>query len=611
MADKLIDIWSGFDHKEGDSVAPTYVNDIDTRRIDFYARARAYIETVGRHFLKEDPNDPDKEDEWQEFGDPAVIVEQRAGAIIGDTITYRVVGADDSIPKRPDYDDPPEEPDTEGLTPEQAALEARIHEIELNLWTKTTEAIVERWAADIEIRPFLLDRQDWLRDWATSVKLTAVITENEIDNIVALGSGVYEMGWDPSSLRTNIEIIPPEFYFPVLSDGLVEEFPDKVFICYPIEDGDRVRRVTYELVRISGSSADLGDPDVETIAAPGSAPLYHGEGDEFTHVCLKSDEIFEAADFKDLYDDSENGTSEPQMAWVAGRLEQMVRFPISLDFIPVVHIPNTLSRKTHFGRSAIARLAQLLDEIAATDGDESLASRWAGQPPVGVSGMAPGAEELDLTPGRGIRLGENGSISTVPMAENLQQVGERLERLQRRLSSVSSIPDAVRGTADIGSVASGKLLSLSFVAFEQMVKRARMARDKYSLIPKFAQRIAIQNGGLTDTAVYDAEIVFGPYMPSDLAELADILKILMAADLISQETGLKMLQEAGVPSGTVDAELAAIRAIMVQHADMLTSALEDPKYAAEFLGRDDYDVDDGIDPDADNVTVPVLAATGA
>lgn len=605
MAETLIDIWSGLDHKEGDSVAPTYVNETDKRRIDFYARARAYIETVGRHFLKDDPDDPDKAEEWQEFGDPAAIVEQEAGAIIGDTITYRVIGADDSIPDRPDYPDAPPAPDFEGLTADQAAIERRVSEIESGLWRQTVEAAVERWASDIEMRPFLQNRQDELRQWAADVKLTAVITENEIDNIVPLGSGIYEMGFDASNRRPNIEIIPPEYYFPDLdADGLIPEFPDRVIVCFPIDDGDRIRRTVYELVPIAGGSEDLGDGTA--VPSPRTSLLYHQDGEEFSRVCLKTVAIFDAAGFKDVYADEGNGTPEFQTAVVDGVVEVMNRFPIAADYIPLVHMPNSLSKKTHFGRSSIARNGQLFDEIAATDGDESLASRWAGQPPVGVSGMAPGSEELDLTPGKGVRLGENGSISTVPMAENLAQIGERITRLQKRLSAVSSIPDAVRGTADVGSVASGRLLSLSFVAFEQKVKRARMAREKYSLILKFAQRIAIQNGVFEDPTVYDAEIVFGPYMPSDLAELADILTVLIAADLVSQETGLRMLQDAGVPSENVDAELAAIRAIMVKHADLLTAALEDPKYAADFLGRDDYEVDDGVDPNA-GVTVPPAA----
>ncbi|MFJ5534004.1 hypothetical protein [Streptomyces sp. NPDC093261] len=53
-----------------------------------------------------------------------------------------------------------------------------------------------------------------------------------------------------------------------------------------------------------------------------------------------------------------------------------------VDFIPVVHIPNTIPDVgEHWGKSTLATVLQLLDELAATDTDSASASATTGTPP--------------------------------------------------------------------------------------------------------------------------------------------------------------------------------------------------------------------------------------
>ncbi|MFC7896472.1 hypothetical protein [Streptomyces sp. NPDC057381] len=47
---------------------------------------------------------------------------------------------------------------------------------------------------------------------------------------------------------------------------------------------------------------------------------------------------------------------------------------LEFDFIPLVHVPNTVSSAGHFGQSSPLALAQLLDDIASADTDSQRAS---------------------------------------------------------------------------------------------------------------------------------------------------------------------------------------------------------------------------------------------
>jgi len=557
MADLIFDPWAGFDHKDLSKVGklPSYVKaDDDVRRLTAYRVAQAYIENEARLLLPDDGQHA--EDDLQEFGDPGVLVERVAAAVLGEAPLVGVIGADNQVPDAPDLPDRPVEPESDGIDPRMVAVLQRVYETAVTRWVEESTALVDEWEALAASTPDLLIRQEWLQNWAASERLMGKLQENEVENVVGLGDGVIALGWDPIKNRVKVEVIEPEKYFPALDAGEVAQFPDKVHLVFAyegLEDGDDepveyVRRVTYELVPVE---------EAEEVAAA----LYLGEGETQTHVCLHTDATWLAEDFDDVYEPATPPKFfEPLGVADSEELITLDRYNTGYDFIPVIHLGNTQSTRHHFGRSLLARLGQLLDEISASDTDESLSSRWAARPPVIIDGLQAGTDTINLSPGQGI---SGKSADTIEMAQNLAVIGLRGIALQKRLSVNSQVPDGLRGRVDASDVPSGLALTLSFTPFVQLIGRLREARGAVlPLLLKFVQRIAIQNGelsGIDSAIVHDAEVRFGAFMPQDLLGSAEIIARLYNAKLISLETALAELKTNGLTIDDLAGEIAKIR----------------------------------------------------
>lgn len=66
---------------------------------------------------------------------------------------------------------------------------------------------------------------------------------------------------------------------------------------------------------------------------------------------------------------------------------ELNRLDLLIDFVPVVHIANTIpDGGEHWGRSVLARVLRALDELAATDSDSSAASATTSTPIIGLAG---------------------------------------------------------------------------------------------------------------------------------------------------------------------------------------------------------------------------------
>ncbi|MFJ4689102.1 hypothetical protein [Streptomyces sp. NPDC088789] len=66
---------------------------------------------------------------------------------------------------------------------------------------------------------------------------------------------------------------------------------------------------------------------------------------------------------------------------------ELHRLDLRIDFVPVVHITNTIAAGgEHGGRPALARMLQGLDELAATDSDSSATGATTGKPSIGLEG---------------------------------------------------------------------------------------------------------------------------------------------------------------------------------------------------------------------------------
>lgn len=602
MADPVVlDQWSGLDHKDltGVEVAPPYAEG-DARRLNHYAALGAYLETTARSLLPDDSiHEPE---ELQEFGEAAVLVDRVAAAVLGEDPAVIVVGADEAVPARPELEDAPDEP-SEDLPDHERDVEAQIFETAVEVWTANAEASIEAWRAQLEELPRLRARQGWLQEWEVRERFLAKLRENENENVVPLGDGVMTLGWDQRAGRVRMRLYEPDAYFPVLESDDPEEFPDVVHISwqYSTFEGDEetrwVRRVTYRMV------------PVEEFEGEWTPARYLGEGETQTHICTITDGSFLLEDLEDIYTDDRppqleeidisDGTGEPELVPVDN-------LSLNIDFMPVVHVPNTPSTSKHFGRSVLSRLGQLLDEIAATDTDEAMSSRWAARPPLVVDGLDRGTEVVNLSPGESMA---GGGVDTIEMAPNLEKIGLRLNSLLKRLSVNGQVPEGLLGRVDASEVPSGLALTLSFTPFVQLIGNLREARSaKFPLLLRMVQRIAIQSEDETlggDVRVYDAEVAFGAFMPQDLVGVVDLIVKLLQVDAISVRTALIMLVENGVPIESIEAEIAEIRSTDGATALAIADALQDARPAADYLGIKGFEAA-GPDPEGD--AIPAIGA---
>lgn len=538
----VLDQWAPLSHKRGLSeqatmgwMAPSWTGE-HARRLAAYRILSAYIDNVARHFSS--GVTPKDRSERREYGDAALLVHVTRSKLLGDDVSIVVEDADLEL----DEETPPEDA-------------ARITQAQ--------------------------ERQEWLTDWARDVRFRLKMVEVEGD-AVGLGDGVYVLGWSQSKGRPVLRLFDPGFYFPVLSDGDEDEYPSTVHIAWeiPTEGADdarkRIRRITYRLVR---RDAEARLP----YQSPDEAPA--------TMTCQLSDGIFTLQGSDRDVDALDGSRAE----WLLNEDGAEIRdLDLGIDFLPVVHVPNTVALKEHYGRSILLAVAQVLDDLHATDTDVSRAAATAGSPPITASGLAlptakngnePGPAVATYGPGQMFSLGDNGRMDVLDTSGGLRALLELEANLLRRLSVNARIPEEVLGRINAGDVASGFLMALSFGPLQGLIDEMRLVRDeKYRLLLKFVQRLAIVGGALPAGDPPTAWVAFGSYLPSDLPGVVDTVTRLLTAKAISRRTALAMLVEAGLPIEDASEELVRIEAEDLDAANALLEATGDEQVVRDRLG---------------------------
>jgi hypothetical protein len=147
-------------------------------------------------------------DNRREYGDAKLLADTIRAALIGDEQSIMVEGADKFDPANP-----------------------------------TAEALQAK------------EREGFLQNWAEEERFLTKLIETE-RNAVAMGDGVYSLGWDPGRGRVRLRTWDPSAYFPVITEYQNEgDYPERVHLAWQLPDEGtskaeiRVRRITYELVR--------------------------------------------------------------------------------------------------------------------------------------------------------------------------------------------------------------------------------------------------------------------------------------------------------------------------------------------------------------------------
>lgn len=552
MAELVLDAWAGISHKRGLSgkvaqgwAAPTWVGD-HKRRLTAYVILQAYLDNCARHFAAVDSEAA--KSERREYGDAALLVHVARQKLLGEDPQLVVDAADTQLDPPPGPEDPPEDDEARALR------------------------------ADVDAA---LERQDWLREWARHERLRMKMVEVE-DDAIGLGDGIYVLGWDVAKKRARLRIFDPGFYFPVLDDGDEDDFPSTVHIAWELppdgpQDGrKRIRRITYRMV--------------PTEAVEGVRRAYMTPDDgPATRTCKLWDGIFTLRGT----DSDVDALSEANADWLLNDEGQPIMgVDLNLDFIPVVHVPNTMGLKDHYGRSLLTSVAQVLDDLHALDTDVSKSAATTGSPPISVSGaLLPSSSDgkqatvATYGPGQLYRLGDGGRMDVVDTSAGLAALQALGDNLLDRLSTNARVPGEVLGRVKASDVASGFLMALSFGPLQGLVEDMRLIRDeKYRLLLKFVQRMAIQYGELPAAPALDAFVSFGSYMPSDLPGIVQTVTQLLNAKAISTITAVTMLVEAGLPIEDAGAEVERIRAENFDAAVTLLEASGDEDAVRDYLG---------------------------
>lgn len=562
---------------------PDWIGPEHFRRMQAYAILRAYQDNIGREFFagsRTEINDR------REYGDAALLVETAVGALLGEDQQIVTEGAEElALEEAPETLDaqgnpiPPPKPDTEEESRRREAQAA-------------------------------MDLQDFLRQWATDERLGLKMIETE-RLAVGLGDGVYSLGWEGSKKRPRLRVWDPAFYYPVLTDSNEDDFPERVHIAWEIEDDDtrkgnkvKVRRITWELGFIEPAEREgtvrrlLGAGDR---LFPGDRAgerglierQYPWNDDTSTLTCYYTDATW----IIDKDNRSIDDLTESEAQYEVDEDGEPIRHrDLHIDFIPVVHVPNTVALLNHYGRSLLATVLQILDDLSSADTDLSAASATTGHPIITLQGASvqrdqKGRSTLTYRPGEILESGD-GKMDVLDTSRALAALMDYIEFLLKRLSTNSRVSEALLGRIKPSEVPSGVALQLGFGPTEALIRAMRLVRaEKYPLLLKFVHRMfqaaeAIgEDVGEIPPAWIHTEVVMGSFLPQDQQAAVDQVTKLYAAKAISLETVITMLMEAGLPIQSVLEEVRRIQERDFEAANELFDALGDRAQVAEFLGR--------------------------
>ncbi|MDN3029453.1 hypothetical protein [Streptomyces sp. S.PB5] len=426
--------------------------------------------------------------------------------------------------------------------------------------------------------------QQRLRDWAEAELLPLRMQAAE-RKAVLLGDGIYLLAWDPSKNRVRLKTYDPGFYFPVLEDDADPgDFPTRVHLAWETpEDPKRgvkakLRRITYELGPIISPTRSVTAPggwDGREPDEDGAEDLLPGRGNMSLLETGVIERIYPWApdrpsavtcyltDAEWLLEDLRHGQSLDDLpldrATFRTRADgaTLHKLDLQIDFLPIVHISNSVADGEHFGQSSLAKVMQVLDELAETDTDSAKASATTGAPIIGLAGARAEVDRvtgrprpLAVQPGTVFQLSDGGRMDVLDTSGQLAELRARTEEVRDRAAVNARLPAVSLGTVDPSDVPSGYALQLSLGPLDSLVDSMRLARaHKYVLLLKLVQRLhqAGQAEGWPVGETLAAQLVFGPHTPTDRTGILDEVVKGVTANVLSLETGVRMLQDAGYP----------------------------------------------------------------
>lgn len=543
----------------------TWVGPEHRRRLNAYRLLEAYASNNARYFLSADP---ETKAARREYGDAAALVDAIHAALLGESQSVSVHGADAFEAELPD-----------DATPDEIAANAE---------------------AELALR-----RQELLNQWANDERLLIKVSGAE-HKTIRLGDGVYELSWSTAKGRPRLRTYDPGFYFPVVSDN-DQDYPARVHLAWEIDDPNRmgkllIRRITYEMGAIQSPTDERGfalvtdEGPVEPINArlmdDGTYERDLPWNEEPTNMtCYISDAVWEVDTGRAGIDDFTGAKA----IWTLNEDGIPLRhLDLGIDFIPIIHVPNTPEDEEHFGSSALLKVAQLLDQIHASESDLGDTAATSGTPGIALEGGNGIDQSSNVAWGPGAVINNpNGSIKLLSTDSALDPLSNYSDRLLDRLFVNARVPASAVGRVDPDKVESGIHLALSWGPLRAMTSQMRLVRgEKFPLLFKFVQRMFIANGMIEpDEGVIHTDLMFGNFLPTDLGAVIEQATTLLNAGAISLRTALNMLLKAGLPIKDASDEIKRIKEERLRSAALADpsgylEALGDPATLGDIIGAD-------------------------
>lgn len=526
----IVDQWSFLDYKKnfankfipmGGVSVPNWAQE-HGRRLTAYTIYEDYYKAASRRWLNTE--DEEERAKRREYADPYMMVESVLSSVLGEEQLIEVEGHLDEIaalaqpPGAPaEGEAPPSPPEDQVVGPSTVVF-------------------------------------DLLSDWATKERFLIKLNEAE-RKAIKLGDAVYVLGWDEENERPRLRVWDPGFYFPVLDDWENEsDWPKRIHMAWEYDkkiggkDVTFLRRITWEMRPITGATT------LPWNTKPHTETCWMREQE-----WKLNDEI--RGDIEDLSESNSIDIKEDT--------------DLGIDFIPVVHLPNTPAEDEHYGLSNLGPVLQIIDELQACDTDLASASATTGSPPLSVKGILARNDEGKVTsagPGS-VYESENGA-EFLDTSKSLDALLKYKEGLQDRYSVNGRIPNTLIGRIDPSKVPSGIVLTLSFQPHSNMIRQMRLVRqDKYNLLLKFVVRYYMKND--PNLQFNQPHLQFGSYLPSDRQETATIIWNLVHANAMSIETAVQMMIQAGFPIEDAQQEVLRIMSQDFEGAKALAEASGD------------------------------------
>ncbi len=582
-------------------LAHTWVPASEARRIGAYLIRRALASNQGwRHM----PGGPEANRAHREYGDPALYCARMVAALRGDTQTITVDGADDDPLDGPVLPDVPQATPPTGDTTVDAVHD-QVHTARMAAWAVEADAAVADWTARLESSPSLRARQEAIREWADRVQLLLTLQEAE-DDAVTLGDGIIALWPRPGGWPT-VQVYDPGFYFPEIpANGDQVDFPDVVHVAWEFDETTAgrterfVRRLTWQLVPITATRATEVDgvpvwvgpdgtplregealtlPPTERVGADGiirrTLP-WHTDGEDTDVTCLFSDATWELSAVQ---------AGEPfALDITEARTVTAHRYDMGIDFIPVIHRPNTPTGREHYGRALCDLAVRAFDDLAMVDTLTMKGAQFLGKPAVWASGVDVGTD-AQVMPGMIHGLGATGVMHTLDLSAGLPQLMALGASIEGRIGVSLGIGELVGRARATGGAESGIRKLLELAPAISVVGNLRATRaPKDSLLLKMGQRMAQVTGVLDPGPTPMTRIRYGAFLPTDQVQVMEAVTAGLVAHAISTQTAVGMLIAAGYNIDDAQAEVQRIYSEDPEAARAVADATGSESAAAERLG---------------------------